>query len=375
MAIVGEFPALNGGEQSLLSVIPGLQTSGFSFTAFVPDGDFADALSNANVDVKPFDFRAQGTRKPLEALRQQLAEALVSQTFDLVHCNSLSVSRIVGPVCKQSNLVCLGYLRDIIKLNATAVADLNSCTRLIAVSHATRNFHTSQGMDGDSIHVVHNGVDLDHFRPDQPNGYLHDELKIAKPAPLILFVGQIGLRKAPELWLQTAEIITQEFPDAQFVIVGERNSQKQESIEYEEKLIQFSGTGSLAGRVHWLGRRQDVHNIMRESSLLIHLARQEPFGRVLLEAFGSGLPTVATNVGGTNEIFASENLQLWMVEKDNISQAAEKAVQLLSDDQLRKQVAAQVRDHAVRNLAVEFAADRLRQHYEELLNIRVDPST
>ena len=64
-----------------------------------------------------------------------------------------------------------------------------------------------------------------------------------------------------------------------------------------------------------------------------------------------------------------------MVEKDNISQAAEKAIQLLSDEQLRKQVAVQVRDHAVRNLAVEFAADRLRQHYEDLFKIRVDPGT
>ncbi|MEK6236336.1 MAG: glycosyltransferase, partial [Planctomycetales bacterium] len=62
----------------------------------------------------------------------------------------------------------------------------------------------------------------------------------------------------------------------------------------------------LDGRVVFLGFRDDVAALLPELSLLVHPARQEPLGRVLLEAAAVGLPVAATEVGGTREIFGSD---------------------------------------------------------------------
>ena len=67
----------------------------------------------------------------------------------------------------ELRLPSLGHLRDIVKLSARAVADLNCHGRLLAVSHATRSFHIAGGIAAEKTHVVYNGVDLEEFCPDR----------------------------------------------------------------------------------------------------------------------------------------------------------------------------------------------------------------
>ena len=52
-----------------------------------------------------------------------------------------------------------------------------------------------------------------------------------------------------------------------------------------------------------MGVRSDVDRMLGEATLLVHPARQEPLGRVLLEAAAAGIAVVTTTVGGTREIF------------------------------------------------------------------------
>ena len=90
--------------------------------------------------------------------------------------------------------------------------------------------------------------------------------------------------------------------DARLLIIGQRHSQKDEAIQYHQNLVSAVDSSAHRDRVHWLGRRNDVAEIMAQATMLIHPARQEPLGRVLLEAAASGLPIVTTNVGGSAEI-------------------------------------------------------------------------
>ena len=91
-----------------------------------------------------------------------------------------------------------------------------------------------------------------------------------------------------------------------WLIIGQRFSEKEESRQFEAGLHQ-AGAGPLAGRIHFLGVRDDIPEILNELTLLVHPARQEPLGRVLLEAAAAGVAVVATDVGGTREIFPPES--------------------------------------------------------------------
>lgn len=195
------------------------------------------------------------------------------------------------------------------KLSKKAISDLNQIDRIIAVSGATRQYHINQGINPQKIFSVHNGVDTNLFRPDNegqaplPDGEqdIRAELGIPHHAPVLIFVGQLSMRKGIDILLETFFRVAPQ-TSAHLLIIGQQHSQKEESVLYHRNLAQKADSSQHKNRIHWLGRRKDVANIMRSATILIHPARQEPLGRVLLESAASGLPIVTTDVGGSSEI-------------------------------------------------------------------------
>jgi glycosyltransferase involved in cell wall biosynthesis len=323
----------------------------------------ADALVSHNIERLPFDCRAaDGNRIPQNRLRENLSAALRRRRPALLHANSLSMGRLSGPVAAELNLPSLSHLRDIIRLSAQAVDDLNCHRRLIAVSHATRAFHVAGGLDAEKVHVVYNGIDLKEFCPRSPTGYLHQELGLRPDVPLIGTIGQIGLRKGQDILLHAASQIAEKRPNTHCLIVGERHSQKDESRRFERELHNLMDT-----RVHFLGVRDDVSRMLNELTLLVHTARQEPLGRVLLEAAASGTAIIATAVGGTSEIFPPEANAARLVSPDDSNALAEVILELLGDAALRNRLASAARKRAEEQFDIRKSVAGLVQHYHALI--------
>jgi glycosyltransferase involved in cell wall biosynthesis len=101
--------------------------------------------------------------------------------------------------------------------------------------------------------------------------------------------------------------------------------------------------------------------------LLLHTARQEPLGRVLLEAAASGLPVVATDVGGTPEIFPADAHGAMLVRPGDVPAVVEAVAHLLSDEQLRQAVGRAARARAEAVFDVQAAAGRVITEYYAVL--------
>lgn len=366
--VFGEYGIRNGGENSFLSVVPWLKQMGWEFQAAVPENSsFAHALNSIGVGTTNLCFHDDsGTRKSQDEIRSEIARIIDQVQPSIVHCNSLSTSRLCGPVCKQKNIASLGYLRDILKLSRKAISDINELDRIVAVSQATMDWHVEQGMSKDKIQVVHNGVDSHHFSPQEDvDSSIRLALGIPSTSPVLLFVGQIGMRKAVDVLLKVYFRVAKAMPETHLIIVGQRNSTKQEAIDFESELRSSAAESSFADQIHWLGRREDVNRLMRASTILIHPARQEPLGRVLLESAASGLPALTTNVGGSPEIFSSELSEL-LVPKDDIDSMATKTISLLSAPERRRELAKRCREVAVREFGLERCGRELDQLYRKL---------
>jgi glycosyltransferase involved in cell wall biosynthesis len=132
---------------------------------------------------------------------------------------------------------------------------------------------------------------------------------------------------------------------------------------------QFS-TGQLAGRAHFLGYRADVPGILPELTMLAHPARQEPLGRVLLEAAATGVPIVATDVGGTAEILPPGAALL--VPADDPAALASAIRQLVEDPIQRQRLAAAALKHIRTTFDASIAADSLAGHYAETISAQAD---
>ena len=170
VAVLFEFPTLNGGEYSMLAVLAALASDRrFRFSAIAPaTGDLAAEIQRLDIPLYPFAVRDAGRRQSQNEIQSSLRHIVATARPDILHSNSLAMCRVAGQIDLQ-DVRRAGHLRDIIKLNQTVISDLNQNDVLIAVSVATRQFHVQQGLDADRCRVIHNGVDVSRFRPRNPS--------------------------------------------------------------------------------------------------------------------------------------------------------------------------------------------------------------
>ena len=369
--ILCEYATTSGGERSMLAALDAgvAQTAGVSVAvAAPPAGPLSEALRARGIELVPFETHSPaGIRVTQDELRRRLGELLASRRPRLLDANSLAMGRLAGPVAAELKIPSIGHLRDIIKISRQAVADLNCHTRLLAVSRAAREFHVAAGVTREKTHVLYNGVDLAEFQPRRPSDYLHCELGIAPHVKLVGAIGQIGIRKGLDVLAQAAVLLKDSLPDVHYVLVGQRWSEKDEALRFEADLHDIAG-GELAGRVHFLGYRDDVPRLLNELTILVHPARQEPLGRVLLEAAAVGVAVVATDVGGTREIFPPDAGAARLVPPDDAGALAATMSELLGDEPLRLRLGEAARRRMETAFDAAIAAYNLAEHYCQVVN-------
>jgi glycosyltransferase involved in cell wall biosynthesis len=306
-------------------------------------------------------------------MRVELHVLLRRQRPSLVHANSLSMTRVAGPAAHELGIPLLGHLRDIVRLSPAAVQDVNCANRLLAVSEATRKFHVTQDIDASRIHVAYNGVDLLQF--GQPCGdstrTIMQELGINEPVLLVAAIGQIGQRKGTDVFVELARGVLAQRQDVHFLIVGERTSGKEEAVCLEAALRETAFKPPCRGHVHFLGTRQDIPEILAQVDLVVHAARQEPLGRVLLESAAAGKAIVATDVGGTPEIFPPTSKAALLVPPCEVREVFQSKLlrstrYLLENPTERARLGLAARRRAEEQFDSRDAGARLVQHYRAL---------
>jgi len=363
---VCEYGTLNGGERSLLAWLPWVKEAGATVDVLAPrSGPLAAALENLGIEVAPWQVECQRHANKLAARRARLRDLLRRARPDLIHANSLSMARTVGPVAGELGIPSIGHLRDIIRISAAAMDDVNHNARVLAVSQATADWHVQQGLQSDRCEVLYNGVDLGAFAPQAKTYYLHRELGLPPETRLLGAIGQIGMRKGLDVLLQAMGLLADEFSDVHLLVVGARNSTKEEAVEFERRLRAAASQPPLVGRVHFLGYREDVPRLLHELTLLLHAARQEPLGRVLLEAAAAGVPIVATDVGGTREIFPAHQASL--VPPGDAAALANEAAWLLRRPDLQRARSSHARKAIESNFSADRSAAALLDHYRALI--------
>ncbi len=156
--------------------------------------------------------------------------------------------------------------------------------QIVAVSNRVRQELLDSGVAPAKIQVIGNGVDLEEFHPGSA-----DRRALGLPAdvPLGLFVGNLRLMRKN---LDTALRAMTRLPRLHLAVAGTVEGSPYPSL---------AAHLNVSERVHFLGFRADMPDIMRACDFLAFPSRYEPFGLALLEALASGLPVLtAKSVGG-----------------------------------------------------------------------------
>lgn len=179
--------------------------------------------------------------------------------------------------------------------------------------------------------VIPNGVDWEKFSNLQRHES-RQNLNIAGDEKIIIFVGSIRHVKGVEYLIEAIKIVKRKYPSARLMLVG--------AVEHEKiPLMERVTNSDLAKYVQFIGNVpvDKIPIYMTASDIFVLPSISEGFPLVVLEAMASGLPVVATRVGGIPEIII-DGQNGFLVEPRNPAQIADRICLLLGNDDLRKEI-------------------------------------
>jgi len=158
---------------------------------------------------------------------------------------------------------------------------------VVAVSEKVKRELITTGLSADSIQVIHNGVDTDEFRPGPVDRAV---LGLPTEGPLALFVGDI---RTPRKNLDSVLHALASVPSLHLAVAGSTDRSPFPALASRLELTE---------RVHFLGFRKDVADLMRAADFFVFPSRYEACSLVLLEAMASGLPILTAQTAGGAEL-------------------------------------------------------------------------
>ena len=165
----------------------------------------------------------------------------------------------------------------------------------VAISDEIREGLIRDGVVPERIHRISNFIDPKMFRPPAPGEKerLKEMLGYAART-LVLFAGRLVERKGVVHLLESWREVSREFPDARLLILGE--GPLKETLQENAARLGITTTARFAGRV------DNVAEHLRAADLFVLPSLQEGMANSLLEAMASGVPVVATRIGGVTDV-------------------------------------------------------------------------
>ncbi len=124
---------------------------------------------------------------------------------------------------------------------------------------------------------------------------------------------------------------------------------------------------NLEDHVLFLGKQNNISDLLAISDLLLLLSEKESFGLVLLEAMACGVPCIGTDVGGIPEVIVHGETG-FIVDKGDTDAAAAHALSMLTDSDYQKQLSVA----AIRSVKERFQSEIILEQYinlyKDLLN-------
>ena len=207
----------------------------------------------------------------------------------------------------------------------------------------------------EKIEVIPNGIDLGRMPP-----FALDRrgARVAAGLPrdrrLVAGVGRLDAQKDFPTFLRAAAMIAAEFPDVDFLVVGEG--------EERAALGVLARRLGLGARVAFTGLRHDVPRLLAGVDIFALTSLYEGFPNVLLEAMATGAVAVASDVGGCRELVTSGETGLLVPPRAPAAVAAA-AGRVLRDPALARRLATAARQRVEAAFSVDVMARRTMDTY------------
>lgn len=326
---------------------------------YEPDTEYRAMLEAAGIEVIALD--KSGLKEPLTLMR--LARIIRSRRIDLVHSwlfpanwRAIVASRLAGTraVICATRSTSTAMSRRLRIMNGFALR--NARVVLANASAVADDISENSGISRGSIRVILNGVDTSVFSPGGSPlraGWLSGA---GDGARLVGFVGGFRKAKDPCLFVRVAAEVARRSPSTRFVMVGDGVLRRE-----VESAVREHG---MEDRLVLAGQRPDMPEVFRALDTLVITSYREGCCNAILEAMATGVPVVATAVGGNPDIVTHRETG-WLFPYGDAAAGAEGILALISDPELRARLAANGLERALRDFSIGAMVSATTRMYRE----------
>ncbi len=346
-----------GAERLVVDLVRAMSGHGTALVACLDHlGVWGDELSREGITVHLLG-RRPGFRPGLARRLWRLAR---DERADVLHCHQYTpfvygALASLGPGGSRVVFTEHGRLSDAPpsprRRLANTLLGLTPGVAFCAVSADVKQFMQDEGLPGDRIEVIQNGITPGPSPSVELREHARRELGVP---PDVLAIGTAA-RLDPVKDLRTLLHAFRAVADqrnATLLVLGDGHER--------EALITLRHDLGLDERVRFLGFREDVRTLLAGLDLYVNSSISEGISLTILEAMAVGVPVVATAVGGTPEVL-SHGGGILVPSRDQTA-LAEAVLALIDSAELRARLGDQGRER----VCTAFSSDRMTARYRDL---------
>lgn len=351
-----------GGEQQLYYLFHELNKLGLNQHLFaVEHGAIAERIDSEGFPV--ISFKKSFSLNPF--LASKLAQTVRRLDVDILHVHDShahSIAVLASSFFGLKQAIVLHRRVDfqpkkqalkLWKYNHSAIA------KIICISQKIASGLSPLIRDENKLLTIHSCVNPERFARSE-KGKLRDELGLGADIPIVANIAALTPEKDYPTWLKAAALINQQRPDIHFVALGSGDSGLKE-------LMRLSNQLNISSKVHFLGHRSDLPDLMSDIDLLMFSSKKEGLGTSILDAFCCNIPVVATKTGGIPELVIHEQTG-FLTTVGNSRELASLSLKILNDPGLQKKITFNAKQH-LQSFTCSHMARQVREVYDNVLVI------
>ncbi|MFA5146144.1 MAG: lipopolysaccharide heptosyltransferase II [Candidatus Omnitrophota bacterium] len=319
---------------NILQILPALDVGGVETGTvdlaryLVRNGHKAIVVSSGGRLVRELDAAGSrhytlpvGKKSVFNILRmiREVSDIIRNEDIDIVHARSRVPALIAFFACRITGRVFITTAHGHYKKHP--LSEVMGWGRYVIVASNIMAKHMASdfGVPRERIRLIPRGVDVQRFKFRDPVSWHPKGFTVG-------MVSRITPLKGHADFIKAVSILNRKIPQLKALIVGEAPKEK-----YKEELELLVRRLGLHRTIEFSGARHDIPKVMEDLDLLVSATvTPEAFGRVIIEAQASGVPVVATRVGGVVDIIEDGKNGL-LTSALNPKDMAEKMYRLYSD--------------------------------------------
>ncbi|MBY0493468.1 MAG: glycosyltransferase [Cyanobacteria bacterium] len=302
-----------------------------------------------------------GLSRPLDVLR--LRDALTTLAPTIVHTFLLTGSLYGRFAAMMSGVpIVIGTEVNIYENKQPLHARLErwlmkGTDAVVASAESVKDYYVTQvAADPDSVEVIYNAVDWAQLQTTMTRDEFRASVGVPLDVPAAGIIARLTEQKAHRVLFES---MTQpELSALHLIVVGDG--------DLRDALRSRAASLGIAGRVHFLGARRDLGNVLSAIDIFTMPSYWEGLPLSMVLAMGAGLPVVASRVAGIPEV-VKDRVSGILVDPGDSSQLARALAALVQDPSLRSQLGEAAREFVRPRFGIDGYVSSITNLYDRLL--------